>query len=79
MSIIKKENVRSEIVEKSNTSTRMARSQQRKRDWGFKKKKKKSYTQSGTEPSAKGFEGGSLVHQSHFSIPFPVFFYDLRK
>lgn len=39
MSIIKKENVRSKIVEKSNTSTRMDRSQQRKRDWGFKKKK----------------------------------------
>lgn len=44
MSIIKKENVRSKIVEKSNTSTRMDRSQQRKRDWGFKKNKKKLHT-----------------------------------
>lgn len=36
--------------------------------------KKTGYTQSGTEPSAKGFKGGSLMHQSHFSIPFPRLF-----
>lgn len=69
--MIKKENVRSEIVEKSDTSTRTDRSQQRE--------KKTGSTQSGTEPSARGFGGGSLMHQSHFPFLSPVFFYDLRK
>lgn len=72
MSIIKKENVRSKIVEKSNTSTRMDRSQQRKRDWGFKKKK--SYTQSGTEPSAKGLREEASCTKAIFPFLSPSFF-----